>query len=76
MWLKELRKHHESLCPRKAKATRVIQLTSLYHKNVKYISENLKEVISRHSFTANKTCTMYRTGNSTVYVPKLCVLME
>jgi hypothetical protein len=62
MWLRRLRKRHKSWCLRKPAA---ISLA----RSVQAFFFNLKELTSRHNFTANKIYSLDETGNSTVYVP-------
>jgi hypothetical protein len=57
------------LCLRKPEATSLTQSTCFNCENVTVFFENLKELISRHNFTANEIYNVDVTGNPTVFVP-------
>jgi hypothetical protein len=77
VWLRGLRKHHESLCLRKLEATSLTRSTNFNHENAKAFFENFREFMSRHSFTADKIYNLDETDNSTViFLPDLSLLRE
>jgi hypothetical protein len=68
VWLRGLRKLHESLCLRKPEVTSFIWSTSVNHEIIKAFFEHLKEFMLQHNFTANTICNLSETGNSTFHV--------
>jgi len=57
MWLRELRKCHESLCLRKPEATRLPRPTSFNNGNVKAFFENVRKLVKTqfHKMVKSKT---------------------